>query len=596
MDTNITLRAPVETRSVFWRIVGITLLSAVLGIGFALLLMLSGLVRPDNPDFDVIVTLMLFVAQDLPGGMTFGVLLLGAVLIARKTRLSDYCDIGRTSAQRIVAILALSGGVAAWLCARFVFEGYGLSLDEYLPQFQAEILRHGQLLAPLTPGEMAYHSFLQPFFTYTDEARSLWASQYRPGHAILLALMPSLDGINLLNPLLTALSVWAIANIAQRLWPERPEMPVLGAVLLLVSPQVLVTAGTGFSYPAHLAFNLIWLTLFLKGAYENRMMAHLAAALVGAYAIGLHQVHVHPLFAFPFLMLLLLGTIGRRVHLLPYILLYFIFLPIWVLWPELSVWATTGDLSALPRHLVDVNYLADFLRYTGTVSTREAPLRSLFLMANILRYLLWLSPTVILFTIVTLRARRRMGAVVWAALASIVLTITANHILMANQMLTWGARYYHPIIGNMIILALSGYAKLRDTKDDPFARRLIETGVLIILASAVVLLPQRMLQVYAKVAPRASVQRAIKNIDADVVIMQGLPIWFLPDFARNSPFLTSRPLILALPADVPLPQPEALPGALKGARIHVLTMQDLTTFGLPRGTLYEPGPPLREGQ
>ncbi|MGO4852130.1 hypothetical protein ACEN2S_04830 [Phaeovulum sp. W22_SRMD_FR3] len=39
--------------------------------------------------------------------------------------------------------------------------------------------------------------------------------------------MPSFGGISLLNPLLTALSVWAIAAIAQRLWPERREIPVL---------------------------------------------------------------------------------------------------------------------------------------------------------------------------------------------------------------------------------------------------------------------------------------------------------------------------------------------------------------------------------
>jgi hypothetical protein len=596
MDTRIPHLAPVKTRSAFWWIVAITLLPAVLGVYFAQLLLSSGIVSPDDPRVSLIATLMLFAAQDLPGGIVFGALVLGAVLIARKTRLSDHFDISRANAQRIVAILALSGAVATWLTARFVFQGYGLSLDEYLPQFQAEIIRHGRLLAPLTPGEMAYHMYLQPIFTYTDEARGLWASQYRPGHAILLALMPSLDGINLLNPVLTALSVWSIANIAHRLWPKRPEMPVLGAVLFLFSPQVLVTAGTGFSYPAHLAFNLIWLALFLKGSYENRMLVHLGAALVGAYAIGLHQVHVHPLFASPFLMLLLLGKIGRRVHLIPYIVLYLIFLPIWVLWPELAVWATTGDLSALPRRLADVNYLADFLRYTDVTDSVEAPFRSLFLAANVLRYLLWLSPAVILFAIVALRTPRRLSSVDWAALASIVLTIVANHILMANQMLTWGARYYHPIIGNMIILALSGYAMLREARDAPFARRLIEAGGLLILASAVVLLPQRMLQVHAKVAPRASVQKAIEAIDADVVVIQRLPIWFQGDFVRNSPFLTNRPLIMALPADVHLPLPEAQPGVLKGARIHVLTVQDLATFGLPRGTLYEPGPTIPQGR
>ena len=562
-----------------------TLWPAILGIAFAQFLLGLGFIGNGNA---TLVTLVLFVAQDYSGAVLFGVAVLAALLLARKTNFQKLLDLDAARSNRAIAVMAFVGALAAWGTARLVFHGYGLSLDEYLPMFQAEILRHGQLLAPLSPDVMPFHKYLQPIFTYTDEARGLWASQYRPGHAILLALMPSLGGINLLNALLTAISVFALASITRRLWPERAEMPILAVALFLVSPQVLVTAGAGFSYPAHLAFNLVWLALFLKGVYEDRLSAHIAAALVGAYAIGLHQVHVHPLFAAPFLALLLIGSLGRRVHLLPYIVLYAIFLPIWVLWPELGVWVTTGDTSALPRHLAEVNYLADFLRYSSGVDHSEAPYRRFFLVANLLRYALWLSPAVILLSIAALLRPSRLGAVVWAALASTALTIVANHVLMPNQMLTWGARYYHPVIGNMILLALSGYVVLREAKDDPVARRVIEVAVLLIFASAALLLPQRMLQVNEKVAPRAAVQKSIDAIDADVVVIKNLPIWFSLDFVRNSPYLTNRPIILFLWGDKPIPKPDELPGPMKGARIHVLTAQELTDFGLPSGTLYEP--------
>lgn len=576
------------------RILALTLFPALAGIAFAQLLVASGLVSPLDFTFETITSLRLFAAQDRWGGLAFAAVVLGAVGLAGKARLGAWPDINPATARRLVAALALAGGALAWLSARLVFEGYGLSLDEYLPQFQAEILRHGRLLAPLPPDMLAHHGGLQPFFAYTDEARGLWGSHYRPGHAILLALMPSLGGVNLLNPVLTALSVWAMAAIAGRLWPARPEVPVLAAALLLVSPQVLVTAGAGFSYPAHLAFNLIWLALFLKGTSENRMGPHLAAAALGAFAIGLHQVHVHPLFAAPFLMLLVLGATGRRVQLVPYVVLYLLALPVWVLWPELAVWASTGDASALPRRLIEVEYLADFLTYTEGVERREAPLRPLFLIANLLRYLLWLSPAVTLLAVIALLAPRRIGPVVWAAVASTLLTIVANHVLMANQMLTWGARYYHPIIGNLIVLALAGYVRLREAQDDPAARRLSAAAGLMVLASALVLVPQRMVQVHAKVAPRAAVQRAIAAIDADVVVIRGLPMSFPYDLVRNSPFLTNRPLIIALPPNTPDPVSEALPARLQGARVHVLSMPEITAAGLPRGTLYEPGAPLPE--
>lgn len=577
------------------RVLALTLFPALAGLAIAQLLVSTGTTAPDNLYSEVIATLMLFAAQDRTGALAFAALVLGAFLIAGKTRLSARLMIDAATARHVVTGLALAGGVLTWLSARVVFEGHGLSLDEYLPQFQAEILRQGRLLAPLPPEMLPYHAGLQPFFAYTDEARGLWGSHYRPGHAILLALMPSLGGINLLNAGLSALSVWAMAAIARQLWPARPEMPVLAAALLLVSPQVLVTAGAGFSYPAHLAFNLIWLALFLKGAFETRLGPHLAAAALGAFAIGLHQVHVHPLFAAPFLMLLLLGTTGRRAHLIPYVVLYLLALPVWVLWPELAVWISTGDTTALPRRLIEVDYLADFLRYTDAVEGSEAPLRPMFLIVNLLRYLLWLSPAVILLAVVALLAPRRIGPVGWAALASIALTIVANHVLMANQMLTWGARYYHPIIGNMIVLALAGYAQLRAAPEAPGARRLTETAALLILGSALVLVPGRMVQVHEKVAPRAAVQRAIAAIDADVVVIADLPVIFQYDLVRNSPFLTNRPLIMALPPKTPEPLAAALPEPLRGARVHVLTMQDLTAFGLPRGTLYEPGGPLPGG-
>lgn len=530
---------------------------------------------------NLVVTLGLFVAQDRMVAPLFASLIAGTWLLSRWTRFAWATQLSEVNPRRTVWVLAVTGFVSAWLIARFAFHGYALTLDEYVPQFQAEIFRAGRLLAPLPPDLAAFHSKFQPFFVYVDEARELWGSQYRPGHAILLALSPSLGGVSLLNPLLTGLSVWAVGDIARRLCPGWTLAPVLAALLLLVSPQFLVTAGSGFSYPAHLAFNLVWLTLFLRGVATERWGPHIAAALLGAYAIGLHQVHVHPLFAASFLTLLLLGAAGRRMHLLPYVLAYGLALPFWVLWPEIAVWIQSGDASALPRSFAEVDYLREYIGYRHSVGAADAGISGMLLEVNLLRFVLWLSPSLVMLVTVAMLRPRELTAVHFAALAGIGLTVAINHLLIANQEMSWGSRYYHPIIGNLVILALAGADLLRRQGE----RRILETALLLIFASAVIVVPLRLVQVERIVAPRAMVQAAIESIDADVVTVRPPP-WFLPHFVRNSPFLTNRPLIVF--ETNPVKIADDLPAPLRQARVRELTLADFEAFGLPPITLHEP--------
>ena len=74
---------------------------------------------------------------------------------------------------------------------------------------------------------------------------------------------------------------------------------VVAAVLLATSSQFLLTAMTPYSMTAHLALNLAWLWLFLRGG----VVGHSLAIAVGALACGLHQLVFHPLFVAPFALL-----------------------------------------------------------------------------------------------------------------------------------------------------------------------------------------------------------------------------------------------------------------------------------------------------
>ena len=525
----------------------------------------GGFLKVDSPFGEGLVTIYLFAAQDGPIMIgALAVLLSG--LVAMRFPWGDGLveNIGR-SRGALVALLLL--GFGASLFTRVVLhQSFGLSLDEYMPEFQAGIFRSGNLLQVLPAAEFSDTENFQRFFTWTHAPEQVWGSHYRPMHAAMIALI----GADLLNPLMAVVTLWAMADIARRLFPDQIEAAFVAAALLLVSPQFLATNGSGFAFATHLALNMVWLALFLRGGFGH----HCLAALVGALAIGLHQVHVHPLFAAPFLVALLWGAFGSRIKTLPYFVIYGIALPVWVLWPELATFLQTGDATVLPRRIMDVDYIRNYINFAETTAAPQAGIVNLLTGVNISRFAAWISPLVLVGVIAAVMMWRHQSLIIRLCLISFLLTVGFCHLVMPNQMHSWGARYFHPVLGVLILVAVSGYCGLRRAIGIG-AWRWMLTGL---VASMVILLPWRAYQIDAKVGPRAAVQAALAKIDADYVILPAGDIWFGYDMLRNHADLSNRPrLIFRAP-------PLRTPGT-----IRVLTAEDLYQMGLPRGSLLEPG-------
>lgn len=541
----------------------------LLGFLIASVLQNANLVDASVHGRGTLASLYLFVAQD----RFIALLTAGILLFAYCGKLPLVSNLVSWDSKYLRWLL-----VATFLLAVFsrvvVHHSFDLSLDEFMPTFQAKIFQSGQLLAPLSADAIAVHNNLQPFFTYVNPEHSLWSSYYRPVHAALIAVFSKILHADLLNPLLAVLSVWAIANIARRIFPENLEAPMLSALLLVVSPQFLTTAGTGFSFSGHLAFNLIWLAMFLRGSFGG----HIAAALIGFFAVGLHQVHVHPLFVAPFLAALLLGRFGSRTALIPYVISYGLALPIWMAWPEISIWLQTGDASILPNSLMDIDYIKDYLQYTDKVAQSEDNLSAFFLVTNVLRFLFWVSPAVLILIFVTLNNIKGVGLVPILAGAGFGLMVVATHVLMPNQMQGWGSRYYHPVLGNLVLFALGGYFAVLRAGGSDGIKQVVAT---LVVVSTVILLPIRAIQVEAKIAPRAAVQRALSELDSDVVFIQAGQLWFGSDFVRNDPYLTNRPII-----SVNRNQNRF---DTFGTRFLSFGKWEMSDLGLPFGTFYEPG-------
>jgi len=539
----------------------------LLGFVFTSYLLNIGFVDPTAHNRETISSLYLLVAQD----RYVALLIAGILLLSCYFKLPLMTDIISWCGRHPRWLL-----LGAFLCAVFsrivVHHSFNLSLDEFMPTFQAKIFQSGNLLAPINPTALAVNDNLQPFFTYVNSEHGLWSSYYRPVHAALIAVFSQFFHADLLNPVLVVLSLWAIADIARRIFPEHPEAPVLSVLLLLVSPQFLATAGSGFSFTGHLAFNLIWLAMFLRGSFSG----HILAGLIGFFAVGLHQVHVHPLFAAPFLAALLFGRFGSRVALVPYAISYGLALPIWIVWPEISIWLQTGDTSILPTTIMDIDYIKDYFQYTDKVKTNEDNLGPYFLATNILRLVLWVSPALLIMMFIALGKIKDIGLVPILAAIGFAFMVLVTHVLMPNQMHGWGARYYHPVLGNFVLFGLAGY--FAAVQANPAIKQAVAT---LIVISAVILVPLRAIQIEAKMAPRASAQQALSTLDADSVFIRVDQVWFPADFIRNDPFLTNRPIILA---DRPQIPPETF-----GANYLFIGKQELADFGLPFGKLYEPG-------
>jgi hypothetical protein len=556
---------PVST-SVERRALGLfaVLLAASLPIG--LMFILSGAVTTGPGAKEFLVSLHLFVAQD----MWTGPLLLVVLAVALIGSRSGGMGMRAFPPWSIGLVAALS--VASVLVLRFVaFHNYNLTVDEFFPHFQAEIFRGGNLMAPLSDEAFALRNALQPYFTYVDVDHQLWAQHYRPVHAAILSLFPRGYEVACAHSILTGVTVLAISSIARRLFPERPGAPLLAACLLITSPQVLLTGASGFAFTTHLAFNTVWLALFLKGTWS----AHVAAAVVSFFALGIHQVHVHAIYAFPFGIALLLGCFGNRWKAVPYMIAAAVGVPFWIMWPEIATWLQTGDASALPRSVREVEYLANYIDRSDGLGRLDRQFSTYFLVTNMWRFLLWMSPGLVLLVLVALVSPRRLGAVPVVAGLGVIFGIAVSHLMLSNQMLSIGSRYYHPFIGSLVVVSLAAYYRLADHP------RLARTAVLLGLGGAIVLLPWRTWQVHQQVAPRAEIHRALVAMSAENIVIEPKPIWFALDFVRNDPYLRRGPFFYA-----PLDGAEIV--TLSDDPIVWTTADDLVAMGLSRGTYLEP--------
>jgi hypothetical protein len=431
----------------------------------------------------------------------------------------------------LAAVVAIAGAAGVWL----VFGGYTLSLDEFLADFDARIFAHGAPMAPLDPAWRAYAPALEPMYILPVPHHDFWVSGYLPVNAAFRALAGQAGAAWLLNPLLSGFSVIATWAIGRRLWPDRPGLGLAAAALLGGSAQLILMGMTAYAMPAHLALNLAWLWLFLRGG----RLGHAGAMLAGFLASGLHQLIFHPLFAAPFVLQLWLDRRWRLAGLytLAYAAIGLFWTEYWRIALALLGEANGGGSAAggwiLDRALAALGQIR--IGYPGAMAE------------SLVRFVTWqnplTAPLALLGTAAAIGAKGHLRALA----LGVCLTLLAMQLLEPTQTHGWGYRYAHGLLGSICLIAAWTWARLTDALDAE-ARAVARGGFVAACAvSLLVLTPIRAWQAWSYARPYAAAYALIRSAPEPVVIVDDREPWFdAGTVVRNDPFLVGRPTVLML--------------------------------------------------
>jgi len=426
---------------------------------------------------------------------------------------------------------AVLTALVAGLGVGLVFGGFGHSRDEDMAGFGAAILRHGQTWAPVAAEWRSYVAGLEPEFVRFAAGGGLWQPAYLPVHAALRALAGAVGAAAWLNPALAALSVIALFGVARRLWPSRPDLALTSTVLMASSSQFLLTAMTPYAMTAHLAFNLVWLWLHLRGGKAG----HTGALVVGFLATGLHQMVFHPLFAAPFVLQLWLDRRWSLAGL--YTVVYAGICLFWLQFPALTLAAAGGVASGA----------AGVAGVGGQVSAlirAQHPPTGVTMAENLIRFVTWQNVLAAPLAVLGLVPAIRAGGATRALAVGLALTTAALIVLMPYQGYGWGYRYWHGLLGSIALIGALGWSRITErlAHADQGAAQVLFAGAA--MFSILVLAPLRAVQARDLTRPYALAYSAIRRSPAQVVLIDARSAWYINDLVRNDPYLANRPLVM----------------------------------------------------
>lgn len=426
--------------------------------------------------------------------------------------------------RRLPIVIALAVLVATGAGRFLVEQNFDLSIDEYLNDFEVRILDRHHLVATVPPEWRGEADAMKVPYQNYNAPKGYWASGFLPGMASLYYLFGKIDLDWALSPLLAGASVLLLAALARRAFPGRETLAANIAILVLASsPQFLAMAMTKFAWTAHLAGTLLWVWLFT----HPRRGVFLLTPLLGALLIGLHQPHVHPLVAAPFVLRLMRD---RR-------------------WKDFSWFVLCYSIGAFAWYQVFA-----LLRPVGFASGSDLnnllPAQGAWLIPVILSlifatfhaitFLAWSCPVLLPFLGLFILTWKQQPVFVRDGFFAAVLTFCFYLSFPHPQGHGWGFRYLHPACGLLALAAAGGALALCREGWSAQVSRALLAGLAF---SLLVQIPYRAYEIRTMVRPLALTWRYISTQPVDFVRIKTADFWYSWDLIRNDPWLKQKPII-----------------------------------------------------
>lgn len=173
--------------------------------------------------------------------------------------------------------LTLMGLAATLLLKHYVLLDAVVTDDEYAFRFIADTLLQGRVVNPL-PAEP---QFYQNQFIVLNELG--WYGKYPLGHPLLLMIGSLANARYFVVPLVNAVLFVGTYLVGRKVYGQPSAF--LGAVLLTLSPQFLLTGGTDLSQPSCAMFATLGMLALLQLEESGRIGAALCSGLAFGYAV-----------------------------------------------------------------------------------------------------------------------------------------------------------------------------------------------------------------------------------------------------------------------------------------------------------------------
>jgi hypothetical protein len=470
----------------------------------------------------------MFVAHELPGCvMSATIILTAAVLLGReliRPRVLDSLDRHRPLLAAALAAFLVAGTLTA-------YHNLAYTADEYCQLFQARIFAHGRLWAHYPPELLDWLLPHTRDFLVASPTTGRVISAYWPGVALFETPFVLLGVPWLFNPLLGVASLLLIRRLAAELYPGT-NAPPWAMLLTLASPAFIVTSISYYGMPAQLFLNLLFTLLI----WRLTPRALLAAGVVGSFALVQLNPVPHTFYALPWIVWLGFGR-GRWRRLA------------WLAVGYLPLYVLLGVGWALLRFQFSANGGSDagglwqqFTGYGSSAFARDFTASLFICPLHFLKLAAWTVPGLIIAA--ALGARRRWADGRIRALAASALVVFFGYLMFwMEQGHGWSARYFHPALGTLPLLACGLVAARREETARGFTPLAQTMGTLAVL-SLVFLNGLRLLQVDAWLAKHLAQRPPLHAHRTQVCFIRTWEGYWSKDFIQNDPFLRQRTLFL----------------------------------------------------